>query len=160
MILFLLLLLIPFSVNSEICNHVLTWDASVTPNVDFYRVYDKEVRIGKTELLTFTRECEASEYNITATNLLGIESEPSASFIVGKPLPPTNLNKLPTVAKNRDYPDRPMKDSNFLKTNQRIKIGKPCELKMIKPYSTTDSSRGYFFVTNEAGFRGLVICKK
>ena len=158
--LLLLLLLIPFSANSEICNHVLTWDASVTPNVDFYRVYDKEVRIGKTKLLTFTRECEASEYNVTATNLYGVESKPSESFIVGTPLPPTNLNKLPTVAKNRNYPTRPMYEDDFTHANQRIKIGMPCEYIMIKPYSATDNSRGYFYATNETGFRGLVICTK
>lgn len=64
------------------------------------------------------------------------------------------------VAKNRTYTTRPMRDENFNKTAHRISVGRECENKMIRPYSSTDTSRGYFFVTNEAEFRGLVVCNK
>lgn len=64
------------------------------------------------------------------------------------------------VAKNRTYPTRPMRNEFFEKTPHRIGIGNPCESLMIKPYSSTDSSRGYFFATNKDGFRGLTICSK
>lgn len=63
------------------------------------------------------------------------------------------------VAPNRDYLTRPMYDELFIKTKHRIKINKPCEPNMIRAYSARDNSRGYFFATNEQGYRGLVICQ-
>ena len=62
------------------------------------------------------------------------------------------------VAKNWWFSTRPMRNADFGKTSQRITVGRECENKMIKPYSATDSSRGYFYATNAAGFRGLVVC--
>lgn len=64
------------------------------------------------------------------------------------------------VAKNWWFDTRPMRDTMFGKTPHRIAVGRQCENRMIKPYSSTDSSRGYLYATNAAGFRGLVVCKK
>ena len=64
------------------------------------------------------------------------------------------------VAVNRIYSTRPMKDENFNKTPERILVNHPCENTMVKPYSSNDDSRGWFFATNAKGYRGLVICDR
>lgn len=72
---------------------------------------------------------------------------------------PCDCKKKWFVAKNRQYSTRPMRDSGFNKTKNRILIGAECESKMIKEFSKTSRSLGYFFATNKDQFRGLVICK-
>lgn len=67
--------------------------------------------------------------------------------------------KLPIVMKNSGHPTRPMYHDNFTKNGSRIVTGAVCENGMIKPYSSIDSSRGYFYATNFVGDRGLVICQ-
>ena len=78
----------------------------------------------------------------------------------------TNATLLPycktsviKVAKNGSYKTRPMRDAAFNKTGNIILIGAPCESEKIKPYSATDTVRGYYFATNAGGFRGLVVCE-
>lgn len=111
---------------------------SISPNADFSWITQKEVLL---PILDF-----AEKYNV------GSDLSEEEKLLCG--------NNYPKVAKNSKYETRPMYTPDFSPTKNRIKVGTSCERDMIKPYSIKDSSRGYYFVTNKEGYRGLAICKK
>ncbi|MDH3325149.1 MAG: hypothetical protein OEM38_00365 [Gammaproteobacteria bacterium] len=140
---------------------VISFDSSVTPNVT-YNVYQNDLVIysGQSSLQYDVDKKDGDTFYVTAV-LDGTESNKSNIRTV--PFSPSasqscSSTKI-TVAKNGSRTSRPMRDANFVPTNNRVVTGVECESTLIKSYSATDSTRGYYFVTNAAGYRGIAICK-
>jgi hypothetical protein len=68
------------------------------------------------------------------------------------PVPTTSWK----VAVNGTVLTRPMKNPDFTDMKERAKVGDPCELEIIKTYTTKQS---WHFTKSTTGVRGLAVCE-
>jgi hypothetical protein len=72
---------------------------------------------------------------------------------IAPPLPPASTW---VVAVNGIVLTRPMKNPDFTDMKERAKVGDPCELEIIKTYTTKQS---WHFTKSTTGVRGLAVCE-